>query len=102
MHFGIHSIHPIESMFAQSTGAQKNSTNLSSGRAMAQRWLSTTLLNAEKKFRCIKGYLGIDETRKKILQTREIHALITASTQVGVTEISTSPLAIAMPSHFCE
>lgn len=74
----LHSTNPIESMFAQSTSAQGNIKNISSGKTMPQRWFGTTLLYAEKKFRRVKGHLAIAETRKKILQTRETNGIIAA------------------------
>ncbi len=74
----LHSTNPIESMFAQSTWAQGNIKNISSGKTMPQRWLGTTLLYAEKKFRRIKGYLAIPETRRKIMQIRETKGTIAA------------------------
>jgi len=74
----LHSTNPIESMFAQSTWTQRNIKNISSGKKMCQRWLGTTLLNAERKFRRIKGFLAIAETRKKIMQTRETNRTIVA------------------------
>lgn len=74
----LHSTNPIESMFAQSTWAQGNIKNISSGKTMPQRWLGTTLLYAEKKFRRIKGHLAITETRRKIVQTRGINGTIAA------------------------
>lgn len=72
----LHSTNPIESMFAQSTWRQRNIKNILSGKSMPQRWLGTTLLNAEKKFRRIKGYLAIAETRRNILQIRETNEII--------------------------
>lgn len=74
----LHSTNPIESMFAQATWMQGNIKNIRSGKTMAQRWLGTTLLEAEKKFRRIKGYFGISETRKKIMQTRETRDITAA------------------------
>lgn len=74
----LHSTNPIESMFAQSTWAQRNIKNVSSGKTMPQRWLGTTLLNAEQKFQRVKGYLSITETRKKILQIRQTNGTIAA------------------------
>lgn len=67
----LYSTNPIESMFAQSTWMQGNIKNMRTGKNMPRRWLGTTLLNAEKKFRRIKGYLAIAETRKRIMQTKE-------------------------------
>ncbi len=46
----------------------KNCKNALSRKTMAQRWLGTTLLNAEKKFRRILGYLGMGKARKKYLE----------------------------------
>jgi putative transposase len=74
----LHSTNPIESMFAQSTWAQRNIKNKSSGKTMPQRWLGATLLNAEKKFRRIKGYEAIAETRRKIMQKRETNGIVAA------------------------
>jgi putative transposase len=67
----LHSTNPIESMFAQSTWRQRNIKNILAGKTMPQRWLGTTLLNAEKQFRRVKGHLSIAETRRNILQIRE-------------------------------
>lgn len=62
----LHSTNPIESMFAQATWMQGNIKNIKSGKNMPQRWLSTTLLKAEKKFRAIKGAFSIQEVRRMI------------------------------------
>ncbi|MCI0617148.1 transposase, partial [bacterium] len=72
----LHSTNPIESMFAQSTWNQRNIKNILSDKTMPQRWLGTTLLNAEKKFRRIKGHLAIGEVRRKILQIRETNEIM--------------------------
>jgi transposase-like protein len=75
----LHSTNPIESMFAQSKWAQRNIKNIHSGKkTMPQRWLGTTLINAEKKFRRIKGFLDITSTRRKIMQTRDANGIIAA------------------------
>ena len=72
----LHSTNPIESMFAQSTWRQRNIKNILSGKTMPQRWLGTTLLEAEKKFRRIKGHLSIAETKRNMLQIRESNETI--------------------------
>jgi putative transposase len=74
----LHSTNPIESMFAQSSWMQGNIKNVRSGTTMPQRWLGTTLLQAEKKFRRIKGHLSIVEVRGRILQKRETDAITAA------------------------
>lgn len=74
----IHSTNPIESMFAQSTWMQGNIKNIHSGKTMPQRWLGTTLLQAEKKFRRIKGHLSIAEVRRRIIQKRETDGITAA------------------------
>lgn len=72
----LHSTNPIESMFAQSTWRQRNIKNILSGKTMPQRWLGTTLLNAERQFRRVKGHLSIAETRRNILQIRETNEIM--------------------------
>ena len=72
----LHSTNPIESMFAQSAWRQRNIKNALSGKMMPQRWLGTTLLSAEKRFRRVKGHFAIAETRRKILQTRELNEIV--------------------------
>ncbi len=74
----LHSTNPIESMFAKSTWTQRNIKNISSGKTMAQRWLGTTLIRAEKRFQRIKGFISIPETRSKIMQTRDSNAITVA------------------------
>ena len=71
----LHSTNPIESMFAQATWMQGNIKNIKSGKNMPQRWLGTTLLEAEKKFRAIKGYSSITEVRKTIEEKIEAIAI---------------------------
>lgn len=74
----LHSTNPIESMFAQSSWMQRNIKNVCSGKTMPQRWLGTTLLQAEKGFRRIKGHLSIAEVRQRILRKRETDAITAA------------------------
>ena len=64
----LHSTNPIESMFAQATWMQGNIKNIKSGKTMPQRWLGTTLLESEKKFRAIKGASLIEGVRRMIEQ----------------------------------
>jgi transposase-like protein len=74
----LHTTNPIESMFSQSTWRQRNLKNIHKGKTMPQRWLATTLLSAEKKFRRIKGYLAIAEARKNIVQMKEMGDIVAA------------------------
>lgn len=72
----LHSTNPIESMFSQSAWMQRNLKNVK--KDMAPRWLGTTLVEAEKKFRRIKGHLLIAEVRERILRKREADATVAA------------------------
>lgn len=69
----LYSTNPIESMFSHVSWLHGNLKNMKSGSKMIRRWLATALLQSEKKFRIIKGYLSIKEVREKIaaFQTME-------------------------------
>jgi len=60
----LHSTNPIESMFSQVSHRHGNLKNLKKG--MAQRWLGAALLEAERRFRTIKGHLTIKEVQEKM------------------------------------
>ncbi len=53
----LHSTNPIESMFSQVSTKMGRVKSMRKGK-MAQRWVAATLLEAEKRFRTIKGLLG--------------------------------------------
>lgn len=54
----LYSTNPIESIFSGVRNGEKNVKRYR-GSSMSQRWLGSTLLNAEKGFRRVKGYLDI-------------------------------------------
>jgi putative transposase len=61
----LHSTNPIESMFSQVSRKTRKITSMKRGK-MAQRWVATALLDAEKRFRTVKGYLQISEVKDRI------------------------------------
>jgi len=61
----LHSTNPIESMFAQVSDQTRRIKRMQRGR-MAQRWVGSALLHAEKRFRAVKGYLSIPRLRSRI------------------------------------
>ena len=63
----LHSTNPIESIFSQAGRRLGRITRMRKG-AMAQRWLATALLEGEKRFKTVKGYLSIGQVRSKILE----------------------------------
>jgi len=72
----LHSTNPIESMFSQVSTKMGRVKSIKKGK-MAQRWVAATLLEAEKRFRTIKGYLQINEVKNRIksLQKQEAEAI---------------------------
>ena len=54
----LYSTNPIESMFSEVSRNMGRITSMKKGK-MRQRWVATALLNAEKKFRTVKGFLQI-------------------------------------------
>jgi putative transposase len=61
----LHSTNPIESMFSQASQKMGRIKSMKKGK-MAQRWMATALLAAEKSFRTVKGYLQIHEVKDRI------------------------------------
>lgn len=62
----MHSTNPIESSFSE---VRKDTHKIKRhrGTKMAQRWLVTTLLDAEKHFRRVKGFEYIQALMKKTI-----------------------------------
>jgi len=67
----LHSTNPIESLFARVRACEKNIKRYRSSK-MAQRWLASVLLYAEKSFRRIKGAEHIKQVRMQIETTQLI------------------------------
>lgn len=61
----LHSTNPIESLFSRVRACEKNIKRYRNSR-MAQRWLASVLLYAEKSFRTIKGHEGIPAVQANI------------------------------------
>lgn len=61
----LHSTNPIESMFSQVSTKMGRIKVMKRGK-MAQRWVATALLDAEKRFRAVKGHLQIQEVQDRI------------------------------------
>lgn len=72
----LHSTNPIESMFSQVSTKMGRIKVLKKGK-MAQRWVATALLEAEKRFRTIKGHLQIQEVKDRMrsLQIQQAKAV---------------------------
>ena len=71
----LHSTNPIESLFSRVRACEKNIKRYRNSK-MAQRWLASVLLYAEKSFRTVKGHEGI----KAVLANIEAeHATISSS-----------------------
>jgi transposase-like protein len=72
----LHSTNPIESMFSQVSTKMGRIKVMKKGK-MAQRWVATALLEAEKRFRTIKGHLQIHEVkdRMRALQIQQAEAV---------------------------
>lgn len=66
----LHSTNPIESMFSTVRHCEKNIKRYRSSN-MAQRWLATSLLQSEKRFRRIKGYRDIEQAIANIDRAQE-------------------------------
>ena len=66
----LHSTNPIESMFSHVSCKMSRFTSMKGGK-MASRWVATILLDAEKRFRTVKGYLQIAEVQDKIRSLQE-------------------------------
>ena len=64
------STNPIESMFSTVRDCEGNIKRYRNS-AMSQRWLGTVLLQCEKGFQRVKGYLGISEVMATIEQIQE-------------------------------
>ncbi len=64
----LHSTNPIESVFSNTSRRMGRITRIQTKGKMAQRWLGTTLLDAEKRFRKVKGYFSIEEVRERIIR----------------------------------
>lgn len=61
----LHSTNPIESMFSTVRKCEHNVKRYKTSK-MAQRWLGSTLLHCEKKFRKVKGYADIKKVINEI------------------------------------
>lgn len=61
----LHSTNPIESLFSRVRACEKNIKRYRNSR-MAQRWLASVLLYAEKSLRTVKGHDGIREVLASI------------------------------------
>ncbi|NGX37607.1 MAG: hypothetical protein K1000chlam2_00764 [Chlamydiae bacterium] len=61
----LHSTNPIESMFSQVSQKTGRIKSMKRGK-MAQRWVATALLDAEQRFRIVKGFLQIPEVKDRI------------------------------------
>jgi transposase-like protein len=72
----LHSTNPIESMFSQVSTKMGRIKIMKQGK-MAQRWVATALLEAEKRFRTIKGHLQIQEVKDRMqsLQKQQAEAV---------------------------
>lgn len=60
------STNPIESIFDKVRSKSSRVKNWSSGNDQVSRWSATMLLDAEKKFRTLKGYKDIDKLIKEL------------------------------------
>ena len=70
----LHSTNPIESMFSQVSTKIGRIKVMKKGK-MAQRWMATALLDAEKRFRTVKGHLQIQEVKDRIQELQKQQAL---------------------------
>ena len=61
----LHSTNPIESMFSMVARQVGKLKSIKQGK-MAQRWVATALLDAETRFRSVKGHLQIAEVKDRI------------------------------------
>jgi putative transposase len=61
----LHSTNPIESLFSRVRSCEKNIKRYRNSK-MAQRWLASVLLYAEKSFRTVKGVDQIQSVRENI------------------------------------
>jgi putative transposase len=61
----LHSTNPIESMFSQASHRLGRIKRVRKGK-MAQRWMATALLEAEQRFKTVKGYLSTDQVRSSM------------------------------------
>ena len=61
----LHSTNPIESMFSMVARQVGRLKSIKQGK-MAQRWVATALLDAETRFRSVKGHLQIAEVKDRI------------------------------------
>ena len=67
----LYSTNPIESMLSQVSHLHGRVKNMKGGKQMARRWVGSNLLEAEKKFRTVKGYLSINEVKDKMKGLRK-------------------------------
>ena len=67
----LYSTNPIESMLSQVNYLHRRVKNMKRGKQMARRWVGSNLLEAEKKFRTVKGYLSINEVKGKMKALRK-------------------------------
>lgn len=67
----LYSTNPIESMLSQVSRLHGRVKNMTGGKQMARRWVGSNLLEAEKKFRTVKGYLSINEVKEKMRYLRK-------------------------------
>jgi putative transposase len=61
----LHTTNPIESMFSQVSTKVGRIKVVKKG-SMAERWMATAMLEAEKRFRTVKGHLQIAEVRDRM------------------------------------
>ena len=66
----LHSTNPIESMFSH-VGRVTGKIKSYKKEKMAQRWVAAALLDAESRFRTVKGFLHIPEAKKRVKQYHE-------------------------------
>jgi putative transposase len=70
----LHSTNPIESMFSMVRTKMGRIKAIKKGN-MGQRWVATALLDAEKRFRTVKGHLQIAEVRDRIKMLQKQQAM---------------------------
>lgn len=65
----LHTTNAIESMFSMVRSGERNVKHYRSSN-MAQRWLAATLLDAERRFRRVRGFNEIGKVRERIEQRK--------------------------------
>lgn len=70
----LHSTNPIESMFSQVSTKMGRIKAMKKGK-MAERWVATALLDAEKRFRTVKGHLQIQGVKNRIEMLQKQQAM---------------------------